>query len=146
MFLLKENLYIIRNCWVSGNGYIMKRKIIESLGTLRSKESFTDYCIRAALNGWINGWLYPLIYIESMDDPRSKYTILKTDEDIRKYNPLSARLNGVTTIDGWVSQLKRSAIRVQTADFDPKQYIGWRKTVRKILYRIKRLFGIKRQW
>ena len=62
---------LMRNCWVQGSGYVMKREVVAQLGPLRKTEKFTDYCVRAELAGWCNGWYYPFIHEEHMDDPRS---------------------------------------------------------------------------
>ena len=55
---------ILRNCWVEGSGYLMKREVVERIGLIRDHESFTSYCIRAAAAGFINGWYYPFLYQE----------------------------------------------------------------------------------
>lgn len=137
---------IMQNCWVGGSGFLMKRACVEENGLLQPGESLTRYCIRLALAGWINGWYYPFLHQEHMDDPRSVHSCLRTDEDLKKWMPLSAKYNGVTTLDEWRAQLKRSACFLQQTSIDPRHYIGWRKMLRGINRRIKRLFRIKRQW
>jgi len=137
---------IMRNCWIGGSGYIMKRECVDAAGPLRIRDTFTEFCIRLAKKGFINGWYYPFVYQEHFDDPRSNNSQLKTDEDVLLYAPLSAIRNGVDTIEAWQEQLKRSAKQLQTLPFDIKYYSGWRKMRNRIIFQMKKCLGNKRQW
>lgn len=128
--------YLLRNLWVQGSGFLMGRSWIERVGELRSKESFTQYCVRLAKAGAINGWCYPFVREEHMDDPRSPNTLLRTDADLRWRSPLSAQANGLQTIDSWQDQIRRSAVVLQSASLDTRQYAGWRRTVQKVRQRV----------
>jgi GT2 family glycosyltransferase len=137
---------VLQNFWVQGSGFVMKRSCVERHGPVRRKESFTNYCVRLALAGWINGWYYPFVTEEHMDDPRSPHTRFRTDEDLRRRPPLTARRNGVTTVAEWQEQVKRSAHRSQAAPLDPKYFRGWGLRRRTLVLRLRGLVGIKRQW
>ena len=137
---------IMRNCWVEGSGYLMKRECFEKVGPLKPNQTFTGHCIQVAKLGYVIGWYYPFLYQEHFDDPRSAKSLLKTDDDMQKWAPLSAINNGVVTIDAWQAQLKRSARHLQIASFDPKYYSGWRKLLKRVNGKIKRFTGIKQQW
>ena len=141
---LGEGLSLLRNCWVGGSAYLMKRECIASQGLLREKESWTEYCIRLALAGWKIGWLVPLVAQEHMDDPRSPHCRLKTDADLQKLLPLSARMRGVKDLVSWQAQLQRSASFVQTASIDPRHYIGWRARAQMLRRRTRRLIAALR--
>lgn len=130
---------LMQNCWTGGSGYLMKRACLEVNGLIRSAETFTDYCIRLAIKGWINGWYYPFLYQEHMDDPRSPNTLLKTDDDFKRYLPLTAKNFGVSSLEEWVQWLRRDAICEQTASANPRHYIGWRGRLWRISGRIKRI-------
>ncbi|MGE3164617.1 MAG: glycosyltransferase [Planctomycetota bacterium] len=132
---------VMRNCWVEGSGYLMKRACLERCGPLGPKETFTSYCVRVAQHGWINGWIFPFIYQEHMDDPRTPHTMLKSDADLERWLPLSARANGVTTVAEWQEQLRNSARRLQHAPVDPKYYTGWRRARKALQKRILKLLG-----
>jgi hypothetical protein len=69
----------MRNCWVEGSGYLIKRAVVDEFGPLREGESFSTYCTRAAAAGRVNGWYY-LLYQEHMDDPHPN-TAIRSDED-----------------------------------------------------------------
>jgi len=134
---------VMRNAWVGGSGYMMKHECVNGSGLLRNNESFTHYCLRLAHKRWIIGWYYPLLYQDHLDDPRSQFTQLKTDNDMKKWAPLSAQRNGVTTISEWQAQLQRSAELLQESSFNPKQH---NKLSDRLLRISKRIRGIKQLW
>lgn len=137
---------LLVNMWVEGSGYLMKRACVDKLGSLQGK-SFYDYCIRIGRAGWVNGWLYPFLYQEHMDDPRAEHSELRSDADLARHLPLSAQKNGVQTIDAWVAQLKRSARIVQAAPIDPAYWSPLRRRCRNVLKRVSRAFsGEKGHW
>jgi GT2 family glycosyltransferase len=137
---------IMQNCWVGGSGYVMKRECVDAVGVLGKEFNFTGFCIRLTKKGFINGWYYPFLYQDHFDDPRSEHSLLKVDEDVLHYAPLSAVNNGVVTIEAWQAQLKRSARLVQQASCDPKHYSSWSEIRRKIISTIKKCFGNNREW
>ncbi len=129
---------VLKNLWVEGSGYTFKRRCLARCGLLRDGESFTRYCIRVAAAGWTNGWYYPFLYQEHMDDPRSPHSLLKTDDDLQKYLPLSAVTFGVRSLADWQAALRRDAIAVQSASLDLSQHIGWRSKARRLRAKLHR--------
>jgi len=130
---------ILLNCWVGGSGYLMKRACVDKMGLLRDGLNFTKYCTQLAARGWMNGWYYPFILQDHMDDPRSPNTLFLSDEDFRRYRPLSAARSGAETIEDWQSQLRESARAVQAAPFDPLYYVGWRSKARGLVGRLRKI-------
>jgi GT2 family glycosyltransferase len=126
---------IMRNCWVGGSGYLMKRAVLNENGLIREKESFSDYCIRVAAKGFINGWYYPFLFQEHMDDPRAEHTGIRTEEDFQKLMPLSARTFNIDSKEAWVRRLRQSAQRLQTCSLDPYDFIGIRAKIKRRLFR-----------
>ncbi|MCC5888551.1 MAG: glycosyltransferase family 2 protein [Gammaproteobacteria bacterium] len=126
---------LLVNLWVEGSGYLMKRACVDRLGALRRGVSFTNYCIQIGRLGWINGWVYPFIHQEHMDDPRSPNSALHTDADLNQFLPLSARRTGVTRLDQWLEQLRASALAAQTAPIDPGYWSPLRRRMRRVLAR-----------
>ena len=127
---------LLQNHWVQGSGYLLPRDKVLASGPLRSDESFTGYCLRLARTGAVNGYYYPFVREDHMDDPRSPNTLIADDAGLRDRMPLSAAANGVTTIDEWTAQLRRSALILQTATLDLRQYGGWRRRLRHARHRI----------
>jgi GT2 family glycosyltransferase len=128
---------LLRNHWVQGSGYLVKRELIRQTGQLGENESFSNWCVRAAQLGWVNGWYHPFLHEEHMDDPRSPNTIYRTDEDFMARRPLSARKTGVTTVSQWTEQMRHSARVVQAASLDLREYRGWRLRRRTAARRIR---------
>lgn len=135
------------NLWVEGSGYLMKGECVDQQGPLLEGQSFPDYCIAVGRAGWINGWIYPFLYQEHMDDPRAEHSELRSDADLVNHLPLSAKKNGVKTIDDWVAQLRRSARIVQEAPINPGYWSPARRKIRNALGRASRFVtGSKRVW
>ncbi len=138
---------LMSNPWVQGSGYVMKRKCLEDNGgKLGENESFPAFCIRAALKGWKNGWAYPFIHEEHMDDPRSPYCLLKSDEDFMAQRPLSAINDNVVTLSDWAKRVRFMAKIVQKASSDPKQHTGWRRRLHNVIRRTKIQLGVEETW
>lgn len=121
-----EGHRVLRNLWVQGSGYLMKRQCVLEQGLLRPGQSFSRYCIELGARGYVNGWYYPFVREEHMDDPRSPYTCLKTDEDLLNNLPLSAGPRSIRSLQDWEAQLRRSARRAQAASLDVRDHRGWR--------------------
>jgi cellulose synthase/poly-beta-1,6-N-acetylglucosamine synthase-like glycosyltransferase len=137
---------VLQNLWVEGSCFLMKRLCVEEAGLLREGQSFPDYCRGLAMRGWINGWYYPFIRYDNLDDPRSAHSLLRTNEDLRARSPLMAELNGIDTIEEWTDLLRRSARVAQMASLDLRQWRGYRLLLRRALARTRRLLGDQRHW
>lgn len=140
------NHQIMRNAWVQGSGYLLRRECQKENGLLGENESFPAYCIRAALSGWQIGWYFPFIHEEHMDDPRSPFCEMKSDEDFMANRPLSAINDNVTSLAQWSARVKHMAMLVQRAHPDPKFHTGWRKKFSNLFTRIKNKMGIGESW
>lgn len=137
---------LMRNLWVQGSGYLMRRVLVERHGLLREGESFTGYCIRTARGGAVNGYYFPFVREDHMDDPRSLNTLIRTDADLRSRMPLSAQANGVSTVDDWVAQLRQSALVLQTASLNPSAHTGWRRKIKGVRRKIRIRTGRPARW
>lgn len=137
---------LMRNLWVQGSGYVLNRQWVQRAGLLRDGESFTRYCIRLADSGAINGWYFPFVFEDHMDDPRSANTLLRTDSDLLSRLPLSAQANGVRTLSDWQDQIRRSATVAASASLDPRYYLGWRSRSRSARRRLARALGRRTDW
>lgn len=128
---------LLQNCWVGGSGYLIKKKCIEQLDFLRKNQSFTQYCIELWARGWVNGWYFPVLHMEHMDDPKSEHSLLKSDNDFLKYQPLSAQNLNEKPLRGWQQKLIDEARLLQTASLDWETHLKARK---RIPIKIKRWF------
>lgn len=132
---------LMRNLWVQGSGYLMPRALAGRHGGLRQEESFTGFCIRLARSGTVNGFSFPFVPEDHMDDPRSPHTLIRSDADLLDRQPLSARASGVTSVSAWTAQLERSARVLQAASLDPRAYTGWRRRLTSARHHAGRLVG-----
>lgn len=133
---------IMAHPWVGGSGFLLKRACIERAGIIGDGETMTTYFMRIARLGWINGWYYPLLIQDHMDDPRSPNTMLKSDEDLKRFMPLSAANFGSGTLAAWDAQLRRSARQLQTSPSDPRYYSPWRVKLRRVVARARGRLGL----
>lgn len=129
---------ILRHPWTCGTGFLIKCDTFKKLGPIQG-EGTTGYWTRMALKGYINGFYFPLIYVEHMDDPRSPHSAIKTEKDFQRYMPLTARNFGVKSLEEWLHWLQKDAYMMQKATFDPKYYIGWRAKFRRLVYFFERM-------
>ncbi len=130
------NHRIMRNCWVEGSGYVFKREVYQKLGALRRKESFTGWCIRAAAHGYVNGWYYPFLFQEHLDDPRARHSGLRTEADFQQLRPLSADTFKLKNLQEWRRWLRADAQRLQRSSFRAKDHLGWQAKTRRKLSRL----------
>jgi glycosyltransferase involved in cell wall biosynthesis len=123
--------FILRHPWVCGSGFIMKRSTYIKYGVWESGPNVgtTSYFLRMALGGEINGWYYPFIFQEHMDDPKSECTVIRRDEDIHKWYHVTYTLR-VNNIRNMKSRLERRKLVLENLNYGPweaKWYVGWRK-------------------
>lgn len=137
---------LLRNHWVQGSGYLLPRALVERQGPIKDGQSFTRYCIELARHGAVNGWLYPFVREENMDDPRSPQTLFPDDEAFRRRMPLTAQALGITTVAEWAQQEHESAVAVQAASLDLREYAGWRFKRRNATKRLQRLLRGRGSW
>jgi len=130
--------------YTQGSGYVMKRKCIQEEGLLRPEDSFQSYCFRLAEKGWMHGWYFPFIFEDHMDDPRSEYTLLKTEEDYKRLKPLSS--NSRPTIEDWLHGIRMNAWRAQAHNPDIRWHKGWRKAIHGVANRVRWKLGVRKIW
>ena len=123
---------LMRNAWVGGGCYLMKRACVTGHRLLRDGESFADWCRATAWQRWMHGWPLPLVVADHMDDPRSAHTALRDDAAMHEALPLTARRNGITTKAQWQQLLEGIAHTVQTCPAEPGRLYGVRSWPRRI--------------
>lgn len=129
---------LMRNHWVQGSGYLAKRSLVLELGGIRETESFPDWCLRAAQAGYKNGWKFPFVREEHMDDPRSSHTIFTDDSTFAKFRPLHAQLEGLHSLEDWKLLQHKEALTVQRAPIYVYNYHKPLSLVRKHVIRASR--------
>ena len=134
---------ILRNHWVQGSGHLLKRSDVLTFGPLADGMSFTDWCLKIARAGRHNGFYYPFIFEDHMDDPRSANSLIRSDADLQRRMPLTAARNSVSTLAEWDERNRNAARLLQEASLDIRKYYGWRRKRGHMTRRIKNYLSHK---
>jgi len=130
-----EKHQILRHPWTGVAAGLVKLKTMKEFGPLNSHRT-SYYWIRMALKGYINGYYYPLIYADHLDDPRSPHSAIKTEEDFQREASLTIRsMSSINSMDDWVNWLHQDALNIQRGSYDPRQYVGWRRKLRTVKHK-----------
>jgi len=132
---------IFRHPSIDGSALLMKRSLVEQLGPCGDNEYLSGYWRRLALAGYINGFYYPLVYQEHMDDPLSEHCLIRDDADLARQREVTYSLRyhrQFAMADIWF--LRQEILRNLFDDpFDVKYYVGWRGRFRRWRWRLRRL-------
>ena len=139
-------LSVMMNPWTGGSGYLVKRACQEAMGPLGADEPFSRWCMRAARAGWINGWIYPFLYMDHMDDPRSAYTQLRSESDFNRNMPLSAVEKNIESLESIRERVTRHAHYLQSCSPDVRSHRGLRRRLTTLRARCARLLGSDTAW
>lgn len=131
---------IFRHPWTCGTGLLIKRSAFKKLGAIQNKAT-TRYWLNMAAAGYINGFYYPLIYQEHMDDPKSKYCRTKTETGLRENAAVTAGLQArhfenVESRLEWRQEILRNLL---DDSYEPYYYLGWRRKWRSAKNRLSKL-------
>jgi len=137
---------IFRHPCVCGSGFIMKRKTYEEYGPWEEgcNVATTEYFMKMAGGGKINGWYYPLILQEHMDDPKSGHCLVTDDESVRKMYDVTYTLR-TKKIRDMKSRWARRPVILKNLNSDPwevKYYVGWRGKIRSLRERVRKTLRI----
>jgi glycosyltransferase involved in cell wall biosynthesis len=132
---------IFRHPWVCGSGFMMKRKTYEAQGPWKvgCDIGTTYYFVKMAWRGYINGWYYPPLMQEHMDDLKSEHTLLIDDESIRRLHDVTFSLR-TKNIRDMESRWARRRLVLGNLFNDPweaKYYVGWRAKLRRAKAKIR---------
>lgn len=121
---------IFRHPWVGGTGFLLKRKTFLEQGPWKEGADVgtSPYFCKMALSGYVNGWYYPLVYQEHMDDPVSKHSLLKDDEAINSLYDITYTLRSqeIKTLEKRMAWRKQVLHNLLHDPWEAKYYVGWR--------------------
>lgn len=131
---------IFRHPWTCGTGLMIKRETYKKMGPIQAKMT-TRYWLDMAVAGYINGFYFPLVYQEHMDDPKSSYCKINTENGLREHAGVTAGLQvrqfeNVEATFKWREEIIRNLL---DDPYDPRYYIGWRRKLRSAKDRIRKL-------
>ncbi len=133
------NHQIFRHPWTCGTGLLFKRDIFEKFGPIERKET-TDYWLKIAKKGYINGFYYPLILQEHMDDPKSIHCLLKDDESIRKMKEITfvLREHNIDSMEQRWARRKYVLENLNNGPWEAGYYTGWRVKLKRGVKKLAR--------
>jgi len=127
------NHQVLRHPWTCGTGLLIKRDTYQKMGPIVEKAT-TQYWISMATAGYINGFYYPLVLQEHMDDPKSKFSHLKDEVSYQEAKKVTFNINchGQNTLtDRW--RWRQGVLDNLLDDpWDVKYYVGWRSKLRRL--------------
>lgn len=134
---------ILRHPWTCGTGLLVKRDTYRQFGPLLDKTT-TQYWLNLALKGYINGFYYPLVLQEHMDDLRSPHCLIKDDESLQEYRQVTVELkdNNITSQRGRRNRRRTILRDLNSGPWRAEPYAGWRGRLRGRVGRIRQKVGI----
>jgi hypothetical protein len=102
---------IVTNAYIGGTGVLVRRELCRRFPMhLPSAMPLDQFRMSAA--GLINGWYYPLIWAEHMDDPRSARCALRQPEGMRGTYALTAKRRGHRTPEEYERWIREDCARI----------------------------------
>ena len=133
---------VLRHPWTGGGAGLVKLKTIRECGPLESSVT-TSYLRRMALRGYVNGFYFPLIYVEHMDDPKSRHCRIKDKESFDSTANITAGLQAGRYNDPegrlqWRQEIVRNLL---DDPYEPRYYLGWRGKLRRLKSRMRKFIA-----
>jgi len=128
---------IFRTPSTCGTGLLLKRRWFDQYGPLTG-DATSRFWMRLARAGCINGFYYPLIYQEHMDDPRSQYSLSRTLPYEEAYrHSITYRRSEFRSAEEYQRVHQRILDELHDAPYDPSYYVGWRARLRRLWERVR---------
>lgn len=126
---------VLRHPWTGGGAGLVKLKTVRECGPLESNGT-TNYWNRMALKGYVNGYYFPLIYVEHMDYPWSEHYAFsrRLQEGIEM--SITYKSRGIRTLDDAKAWHQAVVRNILDDPWDVKYHVGWRNKLRRIRRRL----------
>lgn len=124
---------ILRHPWTCGTGFLIKRSVYQEVGPIGGAAT-THYWIELARRGYINGYYYPLVVQEHMDDPKSRYCELNDAASFERAKGVTVTLEHpkVQDISGLYWWREEVLTNLLDEPWEVRHYIGWRDRLRRL--------------
>jgi GT2 family glycosyltransferase len=129
---------ILRHPWTDGCGLI-KLRTLRDVGFVGM--GGTDFGIRVALKGYVNGFYVPPVCAEHMDYPWSKHFAFSDRLDEWLKASATAASHGIRCMADAKRWHNVVVSNILDDPWDVKHYVGWRHKVRRAKARLKRFFA-----
>ncbi len=128
---------ILKHPWTCGTGVLIKRDTFKKFGPIQDK-AMTQYWTNMAIAGLTNGWYFPLVHQEHMEDPLSTKCMYHDDESLRAVKEFTYGLRE-RNINTMKQRLKRRKIILENlicGSPHVENYMGWRAKLRTVYPKI----------
>lgn len=124
---------ILRHPWTCGTGLLLKRSTFEQLGPIKGRAT-TGYWRQMAMKGYVNGFYYPLILQEHMDDPMSEYSRLKDEKSYQEAKSVTFGINNVgqETLENHWHWRQKVLSNLLDDPWQASYYKPWRRKIRSL--------------
>lgn len=114
-----DGVSMIPDAFIGGCCYIMPRHIQQAHGYMhvtpgKKTYGWTEYQISIYKSGYVNGYIWPLLYVEHFDDPLSQYNL--TFSEHAKSSAVSLSDKGIRDHQDMLRWYARDALRVVRGD------------------------------
>jgi len=119
---------------------LLKRQTFERFGPIK-EDTTTKYWLRIALAGYVNGYYYPLVPQEHMDDPRSPHCLIRDDNRLQQLAEVTVVLqrHNIRTMKDRLKRRREVLRNLNQGPWDAKYYVGWRGKLRRAYGRFWKL-------
>lgn len=127
---------ILKHPWVCGSGFLMKRSTYLKAGPWEEGSpdiGTTDYFLRMALKGWVNGWYVPLVIQHHMDDPYSPYCAYSDDVSLNQLKEITytLRMRDISSMKERLARREKVIGQLLGGSPEARDYVGLRGKLRR---------------
>jgi GT2 family glycosyltransferase len=130
-----------------GSGFIIKRKTFQEFGPWKkgAGTATTGYFYRMALAGYINGWYYPLVLQDHMDDPSSEHSRFhRVNFEEAFGDSFGYKFTHIADMKAYVKLHQEILDSLMNDPADPRYYAGWQRRFRRAIHKIRMVVQGKR--
>lgn len=132
---------VLRHPWTGVGAGLVKLETLRECGPLESHRT-TNYWRRMAQKGYVNGYYFPLIYVEHMDYPWSEHFAYSDKFEEWLEASTGAKRHGIRTIEDAKAWHHVVVSNILDQPWDVKYYVGWRRKVRSVKKKIRKALRI----
>ena len=129
---------IFRHPWIDGSALLVKRKVFLEYAPCREEEYLSGFWTRLALDGYVNGFYYPLILQDHLDDPLHPRCMIRDAHGFAEHRAITQGLKAKRYDDPegrlrWRREIVRNLL---DDPYDPRYYAPWRARWRRLVRRL----------
>ena len=134
---------ILRHPWTCGTGLLVKRDTFRRFGPIKQMTT-TRYWLNMALEGYVNGFYYPFVLQDHMDDLRSAHCLTRDEAGLREYSQITVELkdNRIASLRAKEKRRRYILRNLNSGPWKAEPYDGWRGKIRDHIERARLKIGL----